>query len=79
MANESRSLSNELAEMLSALEVEDLRGVAVESAVIGDDEKVQNVLKAMVERINKLERPNKKGLHKYEPTVVSTRRTSLIS
>ena len=55
VASESRSLANELAEMLSVLEVEDLRNEAVESAVIGDDEKVQNVLKAMVERINKLE------------------------
>jgi len=55
VASESRGLANELAEMLSILEVADLRNEAVESAVIGDDEKVQNVLKAMVERINKLE------------------------
>ena len=55
VASESRSLANELAEMLSFLEVKDLRNEAVEYAVIGDDENVQKVLKAMVDRINKLE------------------------
>ena len=54
VASESRSLANELAEMLSVLEVKDLRNEAVESAVMGDNENVQKVLKKMVDRINKL-------------------------
>ena len=59
VASESRSLANELADMLSVLEVADLREEAVEFAVIGDNAKVQSVLKAMVDRIKKLENNSK--------------------
>ena len=55
VAAESKRLAEELAEMLTRLEVNDLREEAVESAVIGDDENVHKVLRQMVERINKLE------------------------
>ena len=55
VATESRSLAKELAEMLLRLEVQDLREKAVESAVIGDNKKVQEVLNEMVARIHALE------------------------
>ena len=55
VTSESRSLANELAEMLLRLEVQDIRAEAVESAVVGDDEKVQILLKEMLTRIQNLE------------------------
>jgi hypothetical protein len=55
VSTESRSLAKELAEMLLRLEVQDLREEAVESAVIGDNKKVQKVLNEMVARIHTLE------------------------
>ena len=61
VATESRSLADELAEMLLRLEVQDLREEAVESAVIGDNEKVQSVLKEMVARMHKLEEASEAG------------------
>ena len=61
VAKESRSLAKELAEMLLRLEVQDLREEAVESAVIGDNKKVQEVLNEMVARIHTLEEASKGG------------------
>ena len=70
-ASESRALADELAEMLSRLEVEDVRKEAVEAVVVGDDKKVETVLKDMIEKIDALaivseytEQENLKGSQK---------------
>ena len=61
VATESRRLAKELAEMLLRLEIQDLGEEAVESAVIGDNKKVQEVLNEMVARIHTLEEASKGG------------------
>jgi len=53
-AFESRQLADELADMLARLEVEDNREEAVEAAVIGDQNTVEEALKEMVDRIEDL-------------------------
>ena len=70
-ASESRALADELAEMLSRLEVEEVRKEAVEAVVVGDDKKVETVLKDMIEKIDALaivseytEQENLKGSQK---------------
>jgi len=53
-AEESRALADELAAMLGRLGIENDRENAVEAAVIGDSNKVENALKDMLDKIEKL-------------------------
>ena len=53
-AAESRHLADELSGMLDRLEVEEERGKAVDAAVLGEQEEVEEALKQMVEKIENL-------------------------
>merc|ERR1712223_1581841 len=53
-ASESRHLADELAGMLDRLEIEEERSAAVNAAVLGEQEEVEEALKVMVEKIENL-------------------------
>lgn len=53
-ASESRKLADDLAGMLARLEIEEDRNQAVNAAVIGEEAEVEEALKEMVEKIEKL-------------------------
>jgi hypothetical protein len=55
VAIESKHLANELAEMLLAMEVEELKEEVVDSTLIRDDHLIENALQATEARIKKLE------------------------
>ena len=55
VAIESKHLANELAEMLLAMEVEELKERVVDSILIKDDKRIENALQATEARIKKLE------------------------
>ena len=55
VAIESKHLANELAEMLLAMEVEELKEKVVDSTFIRDDQRIKDALKATEARIKNLE------------------------